>query len=327
MVNNHNQTFANSELAKDVLTDAFTKNQNNSSTYATNILNTLPIEINNIETPSSTMQDACNRIETPERLTPAYNMCSNVMNDETAVYNKFANNLSTNMARDKVTMIKQACNAVFCNLRDPAPSTIGQEPLCFSNIGTFNPSTGEIINDDELPMPEAPRPTAQQKFMYGTFKTAIYIVLIPILAYIIYLFLTDALMPYVILPLYYWILERLGFAPVGYGETVGQLRASGKKLHKLEKQCIRDEVQFKLENDKLLKLGKPQKIRPKEFESCLKKNDHKELHNNLIKEVENMINNIPVANTPPPISTLSPANAIPAIATPAIVTPSALITK
>jgi hypothetical protein len=129
MVNTHNQTFATSEIAKDVLTDAFTQNQNNSANYATNIINSLPIELNNILTPSSTMQNACNRIETPERLLPAYNMCSNVMSDETAVYNKFANSLSANMARDKVTMIKQACNAVFCNLGDPAHSTIGQEPL------------------------------------------------------------------------------------------------------------------------------------------------------------------------------------------------------
>ena len=322
MVNTHNQTFANSELAKDVLTDAFTKNQNNSSMYATNIFNSLPIELNNISTPSSTMQNACNRIETPERLLPAYNMCSNVMNDETAIYNKFANSLSANMARDKVTMIKQACNAVFCNLRDPAPQAINQDPLCFSNVGTFDPSTGEIINNDELPMPEAPRPTSQKKFMYGTFKTAIYIVLIPIFAYIIYIFLTDALLPYVILPLYYWILERLGFAPLGYGETVGQLRASGKKLQKLEKQCIRDEIQFNIENDKLLKLGKPQKIRPKEFESCLKKNDHKETHESLLKEVENMINKITVPSAPSSGPSVSTGPSPAAAAKPAAPAPS-----
>ena len=323
LVNTHNNTFANSEMAKDVLTDAFTKNQNNSAMYATNILNSLPIELNNIETPSSTMQNACNRIETPERVLPAYNMCSNIMNDETAIYNKFANNLSANMARDKVTMIKQACNAVFCNLSDTAPDVIGQEPLCFANVGTFDPSTGEIINTDELPMPEAPKPTAQKNFMYGTFKTAIYIVLIPILAYIIYIFLTDALLPYVVLPMYYYILEFLGFAPIGYGKTLGDLRASSKKLHKLEKQCIRDEVQFNIENEKLIKIGKQPKPRPaKDFESCLKKIDQKQEHETLLKEVDNMIGKISIPNVPSSGAAVSTGPSPAAAAKPAAPAPS-----
>jgi hypothetical protein len=47
LVNKNNQQFASSDMANDVLTSAFNANQNNSKSYANNIYNSLPIELNN----------------------------------------------------------------------------------------------------------------------------------------------------------------------------------------------------------------------------------------------------------------------------------------
>ena len=258
IVNKRNLTFKNSDMGSNVITDEFVSNQTKASVYANNILTQLPIELNNIFVPSSYTQNACNRIETPERLQPAYDICKNLMNNESAVYETIAENLPTEMAKNKITMIKQSCNAVFCNLRDPAPRKINQKSLCFKNVGTFNPSTGEVIDPKKRERLSAPQPIPQQSFMYGTIKTAIYIILLPLLAYIIYIFLTDALYPYVLMPIYVKLLVFFGFEKAPYDEWAINLQFSKMKIEKFEKQCNTSKNDFNNANKKLRAENKPE---------------------------------------------------------------------
>lgn len=258
LVNNRNQTFKNSDMASNVITDAFINNQQKAIAYADNIFKKLPIELNNIYTPSSYTQNACNRIETPARLQPAYDICMNLMNNEPSVYETFAENLPAEMARNKVIMLKQACNAVFCNLRDPAPRKINKKSLCFKNVGTFNPSTGEVVDKNKRIRPIAPQPTSQQSYMYGSIKTAIYVILLPLLAYLLYIFFTDALYPYVLMPLYVKSLVFFGFEKAPYDEWAIKLQESKFKIDKYAKQCKSNQNEFNEANKKLREENKPE---------------------------------------------------------------------
>jgi hypothetical protein len=301
LVNTNNNNFANSEIAKDVLTSAFSGNQNKSQIYANNIHKSLPIELNNIALPLQAMQAACNRIETPERVLPAYNMCSNLMINEKKIYENFTKSMPTDMAKNKVTMMKQACNAVFCNLRDPANDLINKNPLCFKNVGTFDPSTGEIIDQNNLPRPIAPTPIPQQSFMRSSIMFAVYLVLFPLLAFIIYIFFTDALLPYVLIPLYYKFLELIRFLPKGYCDNYMQLRDSRLKLNALEKKCMDAKEAFKLKNKTLKDAGQPiidEKTVP--FTDCDKLPSQQTEHEDLIKKMQHAIDKKQIPQVPAP---------------------------
>ena len=271
-VNTRNTIFANSDMASNVLTKSFADNQINSTAYANTIFNTLPTELNNILIPTSSMQNACNKIETKSRVLNAYDMCVKLKENETKVYDAFSQTLPEEFAKNKVTMMKQACNAVFCNQRDTATSIGNVEPLCFKNVGTFNPSTGKVIDPDSIPPPAAPVPIPQKSYMYSTIKTAIYLVLFPILIYIIYIFFTDALYPYVLYPGYLYIRgifseekreEYKGFM------TFRDLYTDVKKYTKL---CENSQRDFNAENAELAKQGLPQKPKPI-FTKCQKRDD------------------------------------------------------
>ena len=302
LVKSHNDTFTKSDIAKNVLTDAFKTNQNNSKLYANTINAILPIELNNIDKPSSYTQNACNKMETKERLLPAYAMCSNLMLNEADVYNTFAKNMPATLAKNKVIMVKQACNAVFCNLRDPAPSIVGKKPLCFKNVGRFNPSSGEIIKTDKLPPPKAPEPIPQKTYMMHSIKTAIYLVIVPVLAYFIYIFVTDVLYPYIILPIYLKLLVILGFKPRSYDEEVINFRDSNMKLERLQKQCKNSKLKFEKDNELLREQGLPELPMPSEFPKCVEEQKAIAEH----KKQEDMLNariaEIKVPDAPAPSS-------------------------
>ena len=257
LIKKQNNTFANTEMANNHTTTAFGNNQTNALVYANNIQKLLPTELNNIGTPSRIMQNACNRIQTKSRVSSAYQMCSNLMINEKSYNDRFAQSLPQNFANNKVTMMKQACNAVFCNVRDPAASSINKNPLCFKNVGTFDPSTGEVIDRSKERL-IAPQPIPQKKFMYNSIKTAIYLVLVPLLAYLLYILLTDFLLPYIILPIYVKILIFFKYVPPNYADIVPVIQLT-RKLKKAEKQCNSQKEKFILDNKKLRENNLPTK--------------------------------------------------------------------
>jgi len=244
LIKKHNNTFAKSGVASNLTTKAFGNNQTNAVVYANNIQKLLPIELNNINIPSRTMQNACNKIETKGRVLAGYQMCSNLMINEKKYYDRFAQSLPPNFANNKVTMMKQACNAVFCNVGDPAPHTINKQPLCFKNVGTFNPSTGENIDKNRKERLKAPQPIPEQSFMYRSIKTALYLALYPLVAYLLYILFTDYLYPNVLLPIYIKIMIYFKYLPPEY-EQIPSLVKLTKKLKTAQKQCDIDKDTFK----------------------------------------------------------------------------------
>ena len=292
LVKDQNKTFANSDIAKNVLTDAYKDNQKNAREYANTISGLFPIELNNILTPTNDMQTACNKLQSRERLLPAYGLCSNLMVNESSIYDVVAKSLPPNFAKNKVTMMKQACNAVFCNLRDPAPSKINKSPLCFKYVGTFDPSTGETIDQKKLPPPLAPRPTAQKRFMMKSIKTAVYLVITPILAYLIYIFISDVLYPYVILPAYLKLFVLLGYKPYLYDSEYLLFRDSTIQLDKFEKQCRNSKIKFDKQNKALRAQGKPELPTPPSFAKCEKELDIKGKHKVIQDSLKTIVANV-----------------------------------
>ena len=133
--------------------------------------------LTNIDPPKNAMLTACKTLQTPERLREAYNVCKRLQDEEqTTVYdNDQARNLK------KIAMMKQACNAVFCNEENfEATDFINQDPLCFKPPPKIDPETGLPENK---PPEDVPAPTydEERSFITSAVKIAIGIILFPLL--------------------------------------------------------------------------------------------------------------------------------------------------
>lgn len=100
--------------------------------------------LENIDMPVKEALTACSQLNTPERVTKAYNMCH-------GIYSK-PNSINT-ITRDKnqKIVLKQACHAMFCNEQDDLVSMVGRnkKPLCFRNLERLS-NASIIKNDDKL---------------------------------------------------------------------------------------------------------------------------------------------------------------------------------
>jgi CTP:molybdopterin cytidylyltransferase MocA len=141
--------------------------------------------ITNVDMPTDTMQIACNKINTPERVQEAYNLCEKLKNSEEDVIHMFAQaGDSPAIQTDKIIMLKQACNAVFCNENDSAFDNINGEPICFRNSQqiTIDKNGNSVAqNIPEYP-DDKPAPTAdsQQNVLFNVLTYFIVIIMIPI---------------------------------------------------------------------------------------------------------------------------------------------------
>lgn len=97
--------------------------------------------LENVEMPSGVMLSACTKLHTQERVKKAYGICKNIYDTPNAI-----NTILKDPTQQKV--LRQACNALFCNEKDDLVSTIspGTEALCFN--GTGNVSNKELLNND-----------------------------------------------------------------------------------------------------------------------------------------------------------------------------------
>lgn len=154
----------------------------------------------NIQAPPSTIQNACNKMNTVQRILPAHKMCSDLFNNPEDTYEKmYAANGNDNEVTDaKVSLMQQACNAVFCNPNDTALDVISEDPICFPNPPKINPLTGKQYTADDEPYPDAPQPVPQSEFLRASFRIAILCIVVPIAVYMSWLFWTNILYPHVI---------------------------------------------------------------------------------------------------------------------------------
>ena len=155
-------------------TGAFIKYANNPNKIqesATHIMRQCNSYYDNIDTPTDTMQTACNQLNTTERVKLAYNWCSELHENEEQYRERIIRETgdSTHVDR-KIAMMKQACNSVFCNENDTALGYITEEQICFPPPPDIDPATGDIIEEEELPDPEPPNTNEAQNFVKTTLK-------------------------------------------------------------------------------------------------------------------------------------------------------------
>jgi hypothetical protein len=198
----------------NMTTTAFSKNLNNSSSIkqtATNIMNQCSTYYDNIDSPTDTMQNACNTLNTPERVQQAYNWCAELFDNEDEYRQRIVSESGDSAHIDrKVAMMKQACNSVFCNNNDTALGYISENQLCFPPPPNIDAATGQIISDDDKPDPEPPNTNVSQSFVKRSMKWFILIIIYPAL-FIIFLFMwNEFIFPHIIRPLWQLIAKALG---------------------------------------------------------------------------------------------------------------------
>jgi hypothetical protein len=173
----------------------------------------------NIETPTATIQVACNNMNTVEILQPAYDMCLKLKESPEEAYEEMyaAENNNAERATSKVTLMQQACNAVFCNSQDTALEIIDKDPICFPMPSKIDPLSGEDNIEDDPPYPDAPQPIKEKAFAVSSFIIAALCIFVPIVLYMTYLAWTNFLYPHVLRPIYEFIMVQLfKISPFGH---------------------------------------------------------------------------------------------------------------
>lgn len=104
--------------------------------------------VENVEAPTTAnMQQACRLLQTPERLTEAYNICQGVIDNEDGFLNACKENGDNeDVAETKLKVLKQACNATFCDPNNDAAKVINREPLC---IKSSSVEEGVLKNEEK----------------------------------------------------------------------------------------------------------------------------------------------------------------------------------
>lgn len=130
--------------------------------------------VENIEAPAApVMQQACRLLQTPERLRTAYDICKVVADDEEQFLNKcMSNGDSENVADTKLKVLKQACNATFCDPNNDASNVIGEQPLC---VKSSTVDEGTLQNETK---PDKYMDLDGVKTVKRAIPTAIYIIMI-----------------------------------------------------------------------------------------------------------------------------------------------------
>ncbi len=176
--------------------------------------------IDNIPIPSTTMIEACQKLNTEDRLKYAYEVCQRLQNDEASFVKMFADmGDSEHVQQQKINMLKQACNVLFCNSTTDQSGTMNQPQICFANIS-------DTIVDTIIPEEDArkhPPPTADKgiKFMKRQIVNAGILLAIGVFGVLFVLFITRFLYPKVYVPISEKIKEFFtGYRESGYVQKV-----------------------------------------------------------------------------------------------------------
>jgi hypothetical protein len=187
-------------------------------------------KLTNIVELHSDMQNACNTLNTPEHVEPAYNACKQLMDDEEEYLHNLNSTLQNNtLAKNKITVMKQACNAVFCNDNSTALGTIGEaQKICFPTPLAQIDASGNIQTGDDIKDPEAPVPEPEKQFFKRSFAIAARLCLVIILLTILYILWTYIIYPYAVKGMLYALYEYLGYGRA----TTFKARDSLEKMDK-----------------------------------------------------------------------------------------------
>ena len=177
--------------------DYFTQQRDLAQTEADTVSKSAHDIIENVDPPTDAMLQACRTLNTPERLAKAHAVCSRLMDDDTWYGEMLENELNESEARraSKTKMLKQACNALFCNSADGSNEEIGKPQVCIPISGMV-----EVPPDQEETNPDAPYVDGGKKFFNKSVNVSFSLVLFGVFGVMFLLFLIYFLWPYVIVP-------------------------------------------------------------------------------------------------------------------------------
>lgn len=165
---------------------------NNSKNIMTNMLNDSPILLEDISIQTQEMEMACANLNTTDRLSYAYQQCKLLKENEEGYKENLSKSDTSGAIDQKIIMIKQSCNSLFCPKTADADSTVftminkdmEKDKICFSKIGNVDPSKVKIKSDSSgneiYPEDESPPDASDgEMVIYTAIWMFIYLILVP----------------------------------------------------------------------------------------------------------------------------------------------------
>ncbi len=191
------------EYGKDNMNTKYTELENDAnSTSETSTPYTLSQQsqyiLESLTVPTETMAQACRTLHTKDRLTYAYNACSNLSEDDTQYADQLATTLNDSPAvvATKINMYKQSCNALFCNSTDRVNEEIGQPEICMKVSGST-----DIPTEDGEQERETPYTTAATGYVTTSMSVGMSLMISIIFIVLFVIFLKFILWPYMLRPI------------------------------------------------------------------------------------------------------------------------------
>ena len=211
---NSYNAFNNSNM----VTAAFSQYLNNSTSIkqmANSIQKQASTAYENIDPLNSTMQIACNDLNTEDRVQAAYNWCEELSSDEAKYRNRIISECGSNLNIDiKVAMMKQACNRLFCNSESTALNFVPGNQICFTDAPTVIPGIKDVaaniaqnkyIKSNDRPIVDAPNDNIKSLLISNIIYSLIVFMILPIVIYLFILLWNRILFPKVFYYVYMWI--------------------------------------------------------------------------------------------------------------------------
>jgi hypothetical protein len=172
-------------------------------------------KIENIPVPDDQMILACQRLNNEERIAYAHDVCQRLAVDDTWYGRQLEEELGDGEQRqsEKTKMLKQACNALFCNDKDDTIDRFSKDPVCINNVPDVVPP-----DDADQSNPNPPSADEGTKFFERSIRTAMILAFIGIFGMTIYLFFSDFIWPKILRP----IIDKIKQMFTGFKKTALQ---------------------------------------------------------------------------------------------------------
>lgn len=163
--------------------------------------------LENVVNGGAAMERACQRLHTSKNLVEAYTTCQRLKNDNENFLEEWGSDLSADEKTKGAIVLEQACDQVFCRAADAATNTGGKPMLCFNNIAAVDVADAE-------PEKPAAAVSADQSFLRSAARSALYIIIYPVLVLIAFLIFLKLVWPhakhFIVCQLWPWMQARRG---------------------------------------------------------------------------------------------------------------------
>ena len=166
----------------------------------------LATPLENIEAPDGNIAQACQMINTEDRLQQAYEKCHMVLKTPKSSETLFRDiqGLDEKTAKLKSNALRQACHALFCNNTDDAAMALGKEALCFEDIEEMESdalAAVQAAKDAKVDEAEIVRPQVNDVWndrLPGIVKWLVILLILSVVLFILYKIVMDFLWPKVL---------------------------------------------------------------------------------------------------------------------------------